>query len=72
MTSESLRGSDLRFAIKLRDFMRSAATLFLTGFILSLSLILSIGAQDACVLRQGLRRETWVWWWRCVRYSTWC
>ena len=72
MTSESLRGYDLRFAIKLRDFMRSAATPFLTGFILSLSLILSIGAQDACVLRQGLRRETWVWWWRCVRYSTWC
>ena len=72
MTSESLRGSDLRFAIKLRDFMRSSATPFLTGFILSLSLILSIGAQDACVLRQGLRRETGVWWWRCVRYSTWC
>lgn len=30
------------------------------------------GAQNAYVLRQGLRRETWVWWWRCVRYSTWC
>lgn len=72
MTSESLRGSDLRFAIKLRDFMRSAATPFLTGFILSLALIVTIGAQNAYVLRQGLRRETWVWWWRCVRYSTWC
>ena len=72
MTSESLRGSDLRFAIKLRDFMRSAATPFLTGFILSLALIVTIGAQNAYVLRQRLRRETWVWWWRCVRYSTWC
>ena len=52
--------------------MRSAATPFLTGFILSLALIVTIGAQNAYVLRQGLRRETWVWWWRCVRCSTWC
>ena len=30
---------------------------FLTGFTLSLSLIVAIGAQNAFVLRQGLRRE---------------
>ena len=41
MTSESLRGSDLRFAIKLRDFMRSAATPFLTGFILQIGLFVT-------------------------------
>ena len=51
--------------------MRSAATLFLTGFILSLALIVTIGAQNSYVLRQGLRRETWVWWRRCVHCSTW-
>ena len=32
-------------------------TAFLTGFTLSLSLIVAIGAQNAFVLRQGLRRE---------------
>ena len=32
-------------------------TIFATGFALSLSLILAIGAQNAFVLRQGLRRE---------------
>jgi L-lysine exporter family protein LysE/ArgO len=31
-------------------------TAFLPGFALSLSLILAIGAQNAFVLRQGLRR----------------
>ena len=31
-------------------------TAFLAGFFLSLSLILAIGAQNAFVLRQGLRR----------------
>lgn len=35
----------------------SAASSFLAGFGLSLSLILAIGAQNAFVLRQGLRRE---------------
>lgn len=30
---------------------------FLPGFFLSLSLILAIGAQNAFVLRQGLRQE---------------
>ena len=30
---------------------------FVTGFFLSLSLILAIGAQNAFVLRQGIRRE---------------
>lgn len=30
---------------------------FLTGFGLSLGLIVAIGAQNAFVLRQGLRRE---------------
>ncbi|QTD43957.1 LysE/ArgO family amino acid transporter [Ottowia testudinis] len=33
------------------------AAAFLTGFTLSLSLIVAIGAQNAFVLRQGLRRE---------------
>ena len=37
--------------------MASLATPFLTGFTLSLSLIVAIGAQNAFVLRQGLRRE---------------
>ena len=32
-------------------------TIFLTGFALSLSLILAIGAQNAFVLRQGLRQS---------------
>jgi L-lysine exporter family protein LysE/ArgO len=32
-------------------------TAFLAGFLLGLSLILAIGAQNAFVLRQGLRRE---------------
>ena len=32
-------------------------TAFIPGFLLGLSLILAIGAQDAFVLRQGLRRE---------------
>lgn len=35
----------------------SAASSFLAGFGLSLSLIAAIGAQNAFVLRQGLRRE---------------
>jgi L-lysine exporter family protein LysE/ArgO len=35
----------------------SAASSFLAGFGLSLSLIVAIGAQNAFVLRQGLRRE---------------
>ena len=30
---------------------------FLPGFLLGLSLIVAIGAQNAFVLRQGLRRE---------------
>ncbi|WP_299412082.1 LysE/ArgO family amino acid transporter [uncultured Sulfitobacter sp.] len=34
---------------------------FIPGFILSLSLILAIGAQNAFVLRQGLRREHVFW-----------
>ncbi|WP_187429256.1 Arginine exporter protein ArgO [Roseobacter fucihabitans] len=34
---------------------------FLPGFLLSLSLILAIGAQNAFVLRQGLRREHVFW-----------
>lgn len=37
--------------------MEPLATPFLTGFTLSLSLIVAIGAQNAFVLRQGLRRE---------------
>ena len=37
--------------------MAPLATPFLTGFTLSLSLIVAIGAQTACVLRQGLRGE---------------
>ena len=37
--------------------MASLAAPFLTGFTLSLSLIVAIGAQNAFVLRQGLRRE---------------
>ncbi len=37
--------------------MAPLATPFLTGFTLSLSLIVAIGAQNAFVLRQGLRRE---------------
>ncbi|KKL18780.1 hypothetical protein LCGC14_2472080, partial [marine sediment metagenome] len=32
-------------------------TSFLPGFALSLTLIMAIGAQNAFVLRQGLRRE---------------
>lgn len=35
----------------------NAFTPFLTGFALSLGLIVAIGAQNAFVLRQGLRRE---------------
>ena len=34
---------------------------FIPGFLLSLSLILAIGAQNAFVLRQGLRREQVFW-----------
>lgn len=34
---------------------------FLPGYLLSLSLILAIGAQNAFVLRQGLRREHVFW-----------
>ncbi len=34
---------------------------FLPGFLLSLSLIVAIGAQNAFVLRQGLRREHVFW-----------
>lgn len=34
---------------------------FLPGFVLSLTLILAIGAQNAFVLRQGLRREHVFW-----------
>lgn len=34
-----------------------AAQIFLTGFVLTGTLILAIGAQNAFVLRQGLRRE---------------
>ncbi|MDB4188047.1 LysE/ArgO family amino acid transporter [Sulfitobacter sp.] len=34
---------------------------FIPGFLLSLSLILAIGAQNAFVLRQGLRREHVFW-----------
>ena len=34
---------------------------FFPGFLLSLSLILAIGAQNAFVLRQGLRREHVFW-----------
>lgn len=34
---------------------------FLPGFLLSLTLILAIGAQNAFVLRQGLRREHVFW-----------
>ena len=37
--------------------MAPLAAPFLTGFTLSLSLIVAIGAQNAFVLRQGLRRE---------------
>ncbi len=36
-------------------------TTFLSGFALSLTLILAIGAQNAFVLRQGLRREHVFW-----------
>jgi L-lysine exporter family protein LysE/ArgO len=36
-------------------------TSFLPGFVLSLSLILAIGAQNAFVLRQGLRRSHVFW-----------
>jgi len=36
-------------------------TSFLPGFLLSLSLILAIGAQNAFVLRQGLRRSHVFW-----------
>ncbi len=36
-------------------------TSFLPGFVLSLTLILAIGAQNAFVLRQGLRREHVFW-----------
>ena len=34
---------------------------FVPGFLLSLSLIVAIGAQNAFVLRQGLRREHVIW-----------
>ena len=36
-------------------------TSFLPGFLLSLSLILAIGAQNAFILRQGVRREHVFW-----------
>ena len=36
-------------------------TSFVPGFLLSLSLIVAIGAQNAFVLRQGLRREHVFW-----------
>lgn len=36
-------------------------TSFIPGFLLSLSLIVAIGAQNAFVLRQGLRREHVFW-----------
>ncbi len=36
-------------------------TSFIPGFLLSLTLILAIGAQNAFVLRQGLRREHVFW-----------
>jgi L-lysine exporter family protein LysE/ArgO len=38
-------------------FSPAAASALLTGFSLSLTLIVAIGAQNAFVLRQGLRRE---------------
>ncbi len=38
-------------------FSPPAYSAFLTGFTLSLTLIVAIGAQNAYVLRQGLRRE---------------
>lgn len=41
-------------AVKKRDFDMQTA---IAGFILGFSLILAIGAQNAFVLRQGLRRE---------------
>lgn len=37
--------------------MNSSAGVFFQGFVLSLGLIVAIGAQNAFVLRQGLRRE---------------
>ena len=36
-------------------------TAFLPGFVLSLTLILAIGAQNAFVLRQGLRLQHVFW-----------
>src|ERR1700712_4392183 len=50
-TIRQLTGGHARFS---HNSMTSA---FLPGFLLGLSLILAIGAQNAFVLRQGLRRE---------------
>lgn len=41
----------------LPDFVTSVAPAFMSGLTLSLGLIIAIGAQNAFVLRQGLRRE---------------
>ncbi len=50
-----------------------AAAVFLQGLLLSLGLIVAIGAQNAFVLRQGLRREL-AWATSCcsVRWPTRC
>lgn len=41
----------------MRGAYKRGMTHFISGFIVSLSLIVAIGAQNAFVLRQGLRRE---------------
>jgi len=40
-----------------RPIVTAAGSAFLSGFVLSAGLIVAIGAQNAFVLRQGLKRE---------------
>ena len=49
-----------------------ALTAAATGAALGLGLIVAIGAQNAFVLRQGLRREHVGPWWLCARPATRC
>jgi len=54
--TEAHAHSKLR-GMNLPDFLPSASAVMLQGLVLSLGLIIAIGAQNAFVLRQGLRRE---------------
>ena len=48
---------EIDYTTRRRQERGMTQTSFLTGYVLSLGLIVAIGAQNAFVLRQGLRRE---------------